>query len=758
MRGRWVRLGWRRAVALRGLAVGLAALLAVPAFAEQYAVPIIVDSEDDIFDLYENGDITESEMDLLMELFQRTVDLNRATRDELYELPGMTYPMVDEILKLRREKGSFEEIDELEKAGAIPYLVMRQIEGFVVLGRPKLQLDAPVHGSVRFKTLYQPSAGDGAEIDSGSFGQGGGGFDAGNIRDSPAMSVRSRITALGGRLDASWTVLARDRPGRLSLAGPETDPYFIARGPRFAVEPLRKAYATYNTDIGAQGRATAVVGTYNAGFGERLTFDTTNRRRPYGLYGDDLIFDNVGGIGRYNSDFRPHRGLQGVAGSLQQLPVDGNVTLDMTGFLSMRAVDEYMYRYRPNRTYFDEEAALGGPDGCTSELRCHSFETFRDVYVHQLGGGNMRLNVGDRSYAGVTAYAANNRFRVGDDVVNFAPSARQTIRSTFGAVGFEGGVGIGLLDVFSEVTLTDRGAPAALLRTLWDLDRIALEVTGRYYDKSFDNPFSRGEASPGQFLGMRGRNEAGIKARVVGKPVRGWRLIGHADTWVHPATYTPSERNPFGARHDVDLYLRNEINLNRKVKWAFWGQLVDKDVWVGGREQDYIRTPSVNYDGIYDEENPDLAMEELLAAQTTLAQGQRSEAGTQFTIKPSKSVSIATYGRLRWRDINPYPEYFERNVSTWMRVSVKPRPWLDLSSRVRYWSDDIDAIPEDRSGDGLLDYRRGNNFLEGYLRVGVTVPKRIRASLRYDLRTFTDVKERDEYVQHLVRLSFETFF
>ncbi|TVQ91400.1 MAG: hypothetical protein EA397_10125 [Deltaproteobacteria bacterium] len=738
-------------VAARGwlLAAGLFVGANLPAHAEIYTVPIIIDSEDDLFDLFENGDISESEMDLLMELYQKKVDLNRATRDELYELPGLTYPMVDAILQFRREKGDIKDVRELEKAGAVPYIVMKQMEAFVLYGRPKLQLDAPVHGSVRLKTLYQPMSAGGVGVDAGSFDEGGGGgFDVSNIRRSPSVALRSRITAMGGRLDASWTISGRDLPGRLNLAGTPDNPYYIADSPRFRLEPLRKAYAMYSADLGDQGRGQVVVGTYNAGFGERLTFDSTNRRRPYGLYGDDLMFDNVGGLGRFNSDFRVHRGLQGVAGSVQQLPVAGRITLDTTGFLSMRAVDEYMYRYRPNRTYFNEEAAAGGEARCTAEGRCHSFETFRDVYVHQVGGGNMRLNLGSRSYIGSTAYAARNYFTEGDEVVNFAPAARQPVRRSFGAFGIEGAYGTGIFDLFGEFTVTDRGAPAALIRTLYDLKPVALEVTGRYYDKGFDNPFSRGEASAGQFLGMRARDEAGLKVRAEGRPARFWRFIGHVDSWIHPAQ----------ERHDLEFFMRHEFDLSRKVRLSGWVRYFDKDIWVGGRDQDYIRSPVVNYDDIYDEDDPDFAMEELRASRTDLARGLRKEFGNQMRWQPSKRFLLTAYGRMVWRDVSVYDESFERNVSTWIRGSYKPVPWLDLSSRVRFWDDDIDTIAEDRSGDGVLDFRRGNAFLEVYGRVAVSLPKRLRGSFRYDVRTFTDVKVRDRDPEHLLRLTVEAFF
>lgn len=708
-------VGWALAPVL---AAAVALSVAPSARAELYSVPIIVESEDDIFDLYDNGDILEHEMDVLMELFQRGVDINRASRDELFELPGMTYPMADAVIRVRNELGRVEDLEQLYEREAITYDVLQQISAFVTFGRPPISLKAPVSGSLRLKVLET--------------------FDDEQL---PASNARARLSALEGRLDVGWVGTLRERPGHLFLSNEGAEPYFIADEPRLRFEGLEKAYVSYRTDVGASGRAQIIVGSFNAGFGERLTLDTTNRRRPYGLYVDDLIFDNVGGESNYSADFRSHKGLRGASVGVQGIELGDTLRLDVTALGSWNPVDEYQYRYVPNRTYFSEEAAAGGETGCTSEGRCHAYQTFRDVYRHRLAGGNARMWLNGRSYVGLTGYVADNVFLAGDDVVDFAASSRQPIRRAFGTVGLEGGVGVGILDVFGEFARTDSGGNGALLRTLWDIDRVALEITGRYYDARFDNPFGRGEASAGQFLGMRSRDEAGGKVRAVIQPDRKWRIVTHADAWRHMAQ----------ERTDVDLYLRNELDPTRQVRWAVWTRMVDKDLGLGGRDQDYERSPSVNYDAIYDEVDPDEAAIELRSAATDLARGMRAEVGNQLTLKPSRFTTVAAYARVTWRDVSVYDEYFERGLSMWLRGAVKPVTWLDLSSRVRYFDDDLDASPEDTSGDGFLDYQRGNQFIEVYGRVAISVPKKLRASLRYDIRSFTDVKVRDRDPQHLIR-------
>ncbi len=64
-----------------------------------------IDTEEDIYDLFTQGEISEDTRDTLVQLLQKGVDLNTADRGELYTLPNLTYRDVDKILTYREEVG-----------------------------------------------------------------------------------------------------------------------------------------------------------------------------------------------------------------------------------------------------------------------------------------------------------------------------------------------------------------------------------------------------------------------------------------------------------------------------------------------------------------------------------------------------------------------------------------------------------------------------------------------------------------------------
>ena len=94
-------------------------LFAGPARAAIYENSINVDDEDDLFELEQRGDISEETSDTLLEIIREGVDLNSANREQLYDLPGITYADVDAILEYRKVKGRIEDPAELVGAGAL---------------------------------------------------------------------------------------------------------------------------------------------------------------------------------------------------------------------------------------------------------------------------------------------------------------------------------------------------------------------------------------------------------------------------------------------------------------------------------------------------------------------------------------------------------------------------------------------------------------------------------------------------------------
>src|SRR3954467_857158 len=100
--------------------VAFSFVLPTLALAANYEVPLTnIEDEDDIIALEESGDISSDTAEILLEMIQEGVDLNSASRDELYNLPGVSYSDADAILLYRKNKGKIDDPAELVAAGVL---------------------------------------------------------------------------------------------------------------------------------------------------------------------------------------------------------------------------------------------------------------------------------------------------------------------------------------------------------------------------------------------------------------------------------------------------------------------------------------------------------------------------------------------------------------------------------------------------------------------------------------------------------------
>ena len=83
----------------------LPVLLAVPALlAFDYGAPIRVTNEDDVYELEYEGEIDEEMRDVLLGLLAEPLDPNTASREELQQLPDVTYGLADAVIAARRAR------------------------------------------------------------------------------------------------------------------------------------------------------------------------------------------------------------------------------------------------------------------------------------------------------------------------------------------------------------------------------------------------------------------------------------------------------------------------------------------------------------------------------------------------------------------------------------------------------------------------------------------------------------------------------
>ena len=246
---------------LRSFATLTAGLLAVAwpraAQAIEYEVFIDVDTYDELNELWVNGMISEDTFNTLVELQRRGVDLNRANREQLYSLPNLTYDDVDRILGYRTEAGVIHSPADLVAAGVLSREKLGSILMFIQTQDDR-RLSA-THGWFNYQTAW-------SQQDS----------------TVPPMTLQARVTTLRQLTFGFAGLVTRQRPG---------DPIWDPNRDALMAEQMRvrvnapKYYVQWDTE-----RWGVIAGSYRIGFGQRLTFDNTDRYTPNGFFLDDAVF------------------------------------------------------------------------------------------------------------------------------------------------------------------------------------------------------------------------------------------------------------------------------------------------------------------------------------------------------------------------------------------------------------------------------------------------------------------------------------
>lgn len=245
-------------------------LVTCSAWAYDYEVDLSrVESEDDLRDLagewdfgaeeYTGGDITDEEYRILKYLFNNPMDLNTANREELYDLPEVTYTLADRIIAYREEYGLLESLEDVKKVPGIKD-IYDQIESFAkVKKKRKKKEERGWTGESRFKL-------------SNTWGDG----------ERPYMYERLRLHAydrvhlgfLGERDDIldGYTYSGGD----ITIKNEDTEVRFL-RKYIYMDEP----------------KWHAIAGDYGVGFGQGLVFNESGRGKAHGIYYNDTTSDRL---------------------------------------------------------------------------------------------------------------------------------------------------------------------------------------------------------------------------------------------------------------------------------------------------------------------------------------------------------------------------------------------------------------------------------------------------------------------------------
>lgn len=687
-----------RGASLVGVSLCLG-LLAPAAQARVYPVPVVVDGEDDLRALYNDGLLEEGDFDTLIVLLDDPLDINRARRSDLYDLPGLTLDRVDALLAWRKSHGPFASVEALRQVEGFDDALMEQISPFIkaVPVEPKAQV--PLRGRVRGRValplepvepLTDPSPNASATVEQLGYRW----FPSSYVSAEVEASRAYEIGVLG---------LMRNDVRAVSFNEDSRD-FYVDYGP---VMEIGKFYAAVH-----RVRLNAVVGSYSAGFGLGLTFDRTSRTNPQGLY-TDL---NVTGT----DDYKVSRRLFGAGVRAFNIPA-GPLSLDGTVFASSTRGDVYQY----------DVALAGGEevDPYTSELSSPrvyldghrvSYLTLPNLWREDLGGGNITASLNDRTHMGATVYIARQDRTIAEgveDQYDWVLSDGWPTDPTYGAFGLNGAWGAGHVDVAAEIAHSYGGGTGLLFQSVVSYAKTEVEATLRRYDAEFSNPYARGQANADTYFGQRDRDEQGGRVKVESQINRKVGLRASADVW----------QNMSQGVWNAELYGRVSYSPTRDYDLMAYVQHRNRNLAVNGRSRVYGGEFESEFygDAVGDElTTTDTSTLDAEASPTDRA-GSREDVGAQVRVDKLPLTSITVFYKRYYEDAGllypnegePCYPWYQIGQYTWFKVRVKPTDNTALTARLRYVDDDIYGSLGDRQ-------------VEGYLQVDQKLPKKVKVALR----------------------------
>ncbi len=691
-----------------------AGLVAGTAQAAIYENSIEVDSEDDIFELEQRGDISEDTSQTLMEMIREGVDLNSADREQLYDLPGLTYADVDAILEYRKLKGHIDDPSELVGANALTPEQLVAIAPFIRIdaAKPILPISGKFHAATRVSTTD-------------------------NVPPPALLMAR-----LKGPLNLSAGFMAFTTRRRAAT------PYYsdlvdglMSQGFQYTPQ-LPRFFVQWKP-----GNARLVAGTFTLGFGERLTLDNSRRVTPRGIYLVDdyrrpqdlsqtcklsnagLLADPTTGCdpGDPNApptnlyitpDYTWRDVFRGVAGSIEDLKLGDEASMSIYGFASYQQRSIYQYQLY-DRRYCDDPSDTSSeckappvylPD-LTTTLK---YSTLNNAFNELTGGGHVTFKPSYRFTFGVTGWGAMPMFQQAPMQLDFQEYSRYPTGGPFGAIGVDAQTGYKAFNFFFEAThnfdnrvgTEGHGGYGAEQRTTWSPKGHEFELSLRFYDTGFGTPYSRPIASPDMLDGQRARNEAGTRFRWVAKWSRDWETRLQANFWVNP--YADSNTPQAGVSN---LYVLARVDF---TGWKFF----QPGIWIDMRNKNlpYSEHGTCSSGTVI-----------LTEGDNVTCGGDFYKFATRIEIAPAKRlIQGALLAAYTLKDDIRYKDRFRSDLLLWAEVRSQPIDFLQFRARVRYNNQDL----EDPA------YLEEN--LWTYFEGAVLISKGFRVSLRYDLLFWLD--------------------
>lgn len=715
-------------LAVRSLLTLLVVLAATPALAYDYRSPILVNDEDDIYELLYSGDIDDDEKDSLLDLFRNPIDLNEASRRALYDLPGLTYTMVDAIIA-RRDDKPFTRVSQLKKIDGLTGDIFVQLKPFVRVAPPRKKAGprgkSKIQGQVRVKVADR-IRGKGTSTASKADDDLPEGYMRVKAKDSGVWEVGAVVVVqntIGSVSNVGSNLEVAPPVGELvKIDGKDffvydssfkhEDYYFVKTSGETYMPSWPKVYAKFQFED-----VTALAGSYRVGFGQRLLIDNIGQQNPYGFKPDLYV-----GEGEYG--FSPYRGFFGAVATVP-LAGKGNFRLEATPFFSWWRNDIYQSDMK-HKVSVADGCYPEDPDSCyekyklleqhkPNEYLMLSSKSFPRAWSELIGGANATLHFGRYSHVGITGFGSMVDFHFGDDDAVLTGNGYPE-RTMLYAGGLDGAYVIGDFSLFGEVAMMDNLSYAGLARALWELGDFVVEGSLHYYDEEYDNPHSRGYAMADQFDGSTKKGELGGMLSLKYRLAKWLTLRLDEDIWRTPVWKDGKTKLETTEVLRGETYFRVDTVPVEKVRLGAFFKLADRDVTESGTDEEY-----------YSSREP--------------ARGEKYQWGAQFSTQLIPNIRVWAYYKQAFIDVGlNNPDKDEPKDSREMehyavfKVSLRPfafakKKWekfLIIDARGKYFEGDLEG---DDAFTGVAD-GGATRYAEGYVQLGTTFIKRYFVALR----------------------------
>lgn len=676
---------------LRTVTFLLLALISSQAHARDIGLFLFIDDCDDLERMLVEDELDEEDFEWLMSLCERPMSLNRVSKEILSELPGMTELLAEALVQHRTKVGQFSSFDELLDVYGMTSTLVDQLRPFLTLDDEAFD---PAVKSTRVQSKTRTSYGQGWRSKS----------SASSIDYGPSFLLEERLD--WGETERAGLALGLRRTATATW---DRDQSVLTSSGLQLTPTLEQLYIS--------GRWTGfrwVVGHYEIGFGERLTFDTTGKARPTGW---EFPKNRVP---RDDGRFYFREPLLGgsISWPFLAMPIGW---IDWDIFVS----------YRPRRIYqYSMEYRDLSGDWSTDVLDESSFEkisylSLQNAFAESTGGVNVKWNFDRSSYVGFVGWLGKSFFTLGAGIdARFRDTFTLPQRDIYGAFGVYGGW-TGIEHVLAgELSMTDQAAIAGLVRWEW-LPVAAYEQSFalRAYSTGFDNPYARAISAPTLTEGKRTRNELGLRWSSRWVPLKALDIVNRVDLYrplgIRAELANEEVRFVDGGRWDLEWTERVSYKVTKKELISLEWRFKDKQLGVGGRNQAY-------YDDIDDWSDIsaeglgiDPSVYEELAAEgvesfSSSGAGLRMSAGFRTSTRRLKWLTASAYWRYEWRDVAKlYDRFYEyQRIGGTLRVKpVKGLTWVSSFSSAIFPEEDFSV-----SSAGLgIDSLRLSSSIEGKL-------------------------------------------